>query len=292
LLSIESAEKKINLFLVEEPETHLHKSMQIALSRILFSDEKYGYLFVSTHSPFVLYEMDSVNLVRVFNATKITGASTFYKVPEGFETMRKMLNRKLAEAIFADRVLLVESESECLLFEKVLSVVSPFFEADGIYILGVCGVGFDKYYNILQRLHISALIKTDNDLRSVSTGGYSVLGFSRVNGLIGKKLLPTERIAVGDVAAKRALYDANKFTLDSIRFDSDVYLSRCDLENDLFEVLGETLSSYFKACNDAVAYLQEAKQCHMVELIESISDDDCRKIYNHYNFACLKAVNG
>lgn len=89
LLSDESAEKKINLFLVEEPENHLHKSMQIALSQILFTDSKYTYLFVSTHSPFVLYEMDNVNLIRIYSERKITSASTFYKVPDNFEKTEK-----------------------------------------------------------------------------------------------------------------------------------------------------------------------------------------------------------
>ena len=63
LLSKEEEEKKINLFLIEEPENHLHRSMQIALSHILFHDEKYQYLFMTTHSPYVLVEMDRVNLM-------------------------------------------------------------------------------------------------------------------------------------------------------------------------------------------------------------------------------------
>ncbi len=67
ILADENAEKKITLFLIEEPENHLHKSMQIALSQILFTDNKYTYLFVTTHSPFILYEMDDVNLVRLYS---------------------------------------------------------------------------------------------------------------------------------------------------------------------------------------------------------------------------------
>ena len=123
ILADENAEKKITLFLIEEPENHLHKSMQIALSQILFTDTKYTYLFVTTHSPFVLYEMDNVNLVRIYSDRKINGISTFYKVPENYEKARKMLNRCLSEAIFANKVLLVEGPSEYMLFSKVLSVV-------------------------------------------------------------------------------------------------------------------------------------------------------------------------
>lgn len=289
LLSSESAEKKINLFLVEEPENHLHKSMQIALSQILFTDSKYAYLFVSTHSPFILYEMDNVNLIRIYSDRKITSASKFYKVPGTFEKNRKMLNRSLSEAIFADKVLLVEGPSEQLLFEKILTTVKPFYEADGIYILSTGGIGFEAYFTILDALKIHNVIKTDNDLRlAKKTGTYSVLAFSRCNNYTGKKLLPTKRISENTIDSKRALYNENKKTLDEIRSTYYIFLSKVDLENDLDEVLHDKLVEYFG--DTPVEYLQDAKHYHMVELVEKLSDADCRKIYNHYNFACLKEV--
>ena len=37
-------------------------------------------------------------------------------------------------------------------------------------------------------------------------------------------------------------------------------------------------------------YLQDAKNNNMVKLVEKLTPEDCRKIYNHYNFACLKEV--
>ncbi|MDL2216058.1 AAA family ATPase [Oscillospiraceae bacterium OttesenSCG-928-G22] len=289
LLSGENAEKKINLFLIEEPENHLHKSMQIALSQILFTDSKYTYLFVSTHSPFVLYEMDNVNLIRIYSERKIKSASTFYKVPGNFEKSRKMLNRSLSEAIFADKVLLVEGPSEQLLFEKILATVKPFYEADGIYILSAGGIGFEAYFAILDALKIHNVLKTDNDLRlDKKTGTYSVLGFSRCNKYIGEKILPVKRVSENTVEAKRKLYDDNKKTLDEVRDKYYIYLSKSDLENDLDEVLHDVLVKYLG--DDPVEYLQDAKHYRMVELIEQLSNADCRKIYNHYNFACLKEV--
>ena len=289
LLSDESAEKKINLFLIEEPENHLHKSMQIALSQILFTDDKYKYLFLSTHSPFVLYEMDNVNLVRIYSERKVNSASMFYEVPDVYRKNRKMLNRLLSEAIFANRVLLVEGPSERLLFDKVLSVIKPFYEADGVYILPVDGIGFKSYYPLLEKLSISNVIKTDNDLRVVkSNGKYSVLGFARCNNYTGEKLLPTRRINENTVSAKRELYTDNQETLDEIRDKYAIFLSKADLENDLDDVLHDRLIKLLG--DNPVEYLQTAKHYHMVELIEKLSDRDCRKIYDHYNFACLKAV--
>ena len=290
ILADENAEKKITLFLIEEPENHLHRSMQIALSQILFTDNKYTYLFVTTHSPFVLYEMDDVNLVRIYSDRKINGISTFYKVPENYEKTRKMLNRCLSEAIFANKVLLVEGPSEYMLFSKILSVVHPFYEADGIYILPVDGVGFSMYFSILNKLEIFNIIKTDNDLRAVKgKGTYSVLGFSRCNEYIEEELLPIKQLQDNSISAKRSLYNENQKTLDKIRSEYHIFLSKVDLENDLDEVMHDRLVDLLDETLP-VDYLQDAKHYHMVELVEKLSDEDCRTIYEHYNFACLKEV--
>ncbi len=292
LLSKEEEEKKINLFLIEEPENHLHRSMQIALSHTLFYDDKYQYLFMTTHSPYVLSEMDQVNLVRIYNKDKITSKSVLYNVPQKFKTQRKMLNRGLVEAIFADRVLLVEGPSENVLFGKVLSEINPFYEADGIYILPVGGFGFEPYHKILDALQINNIIKTDNDLRKIKgKEKYSVLGFSRLNKYIGKELLPVSPIEETGVEAKRKLYDENKVELDQIRIESSLYLSRCSLEEDLDEVIHDKMVGYLpEADGDVIGYLQDAKNNHMVKLVEQLTNEDCNTIYEHYNFACLKAV--
>ena len=245
------------------------------------------YVFVTTHSPFVLYEMDNVNLVRIYSDRKINGISTVYKVPENYEKARKMLNRCLSEAIFANKVLLVEGPSEYMLFSKVLAIVHPFYEADGTYILPVDGIGFQMYISILDELEIFNAIRTDNDLRAVKgKGTYSVLGFSRCNKYIGKELLPTEQIQENSIAAKRALYNANIKTLDKIRSEYSIFLSKVDLENDLDEVMHDRLLTLLGETSP-VDYLQDSKHYHMVKLIEKLSDTDCRTIYNHYNFACL-----
>lgn len=290
LLSAENEDRKINLFLIEEPENHLHKSMQIALSQTLFTDSKYRYLFVTTHSPFILYEMDNVNLVRIYSKRNISSSSTFYEVPDEYKKRKKILNRNLSEAIFANKVLLVEGPSEYTLFSKVLSVVQPFYEVGGIYILSVNGVGFENYLPILDKLKIFTVIKTDNDLRGIKgRKGYSAWGFSRCNQYIGEERLPIKQLLENSISAKRDLYNSNKDTLDEIRNNYHIFLSKVDLENDLDEFLHNKLSELLDSDNP-VKYLQNKKHYHMVELIGKLSDEDCETIYNHYNFACLKEV--
>lgn len=292
LLAKEEKETKINVFLIEEPENHLHRSMQIALSHILFFDNKYQYLFMTTHSPYVLAEMDQVNLIRVYNKNKIVSKSALYTVPDKFKSQRKMLNRGLVEAIFADKVLLVEGPSETVLFGKVLAAVNPFYEADGIYILPVGGFGFLPYYKILKELQIESVIKTDNDLRKIKDKEqYSVLGFSRLNNYIGKKVLPDMPVGESGVEAKRKLYDDNRKKLDEIRNEYSLYLSRCSLEEDLDEAIHDQMIEYLpNAGGNPIGYLQDAKNNHMVELAERLTAEDCKHIFEHYNFACLKKV--
>lgn len=290
LLSEDNAEKKINIFLIEEPENHLHKSMQIALSQILFTDDKYKYLFVTTHSPFILHEMDNVNLVRIFHEGNISSKSTLYKVPQEYEKNRYQFNRHMTEAIFANKVILVEGASELALFNKILSSLYPFYESNGIYILPVEGVGFNRYFHILDELNIFNVVKTDNDVRyDKSNNQYSVLGFNRCNNYIGDKLLPTQPIEANSPSAKRELYNRSLSILDSIRDKYNIFLSKVDLENDLDEAMHDRLVELLD-CSDPVRYLQSSKYYNMIELVKKLTLDDCLQIYSHYNFACLKAV--
>lgn len=311
ILSAEAADKKINIFLIEEPETNLHRSMQAALSHFLFdldaNDNSLNYLFISTHSSFVLSEMDDVTLVRLYNTDKIVASSECYTVPQKWKSAKKKLNRELSWAIFADTVLLVEGESECILFERVLSEIDPYYESKGIYVLSVEGIGFKPYVNILSALKIKFVIKTDNDIIKVPNSRppqYRQAGFSRINGLIkhidtdvttGTILLNSSLTKNDKMPSKiRGHYDSNKATLDNLRQRYGLYLSHCDLEEDLGECLGKTRFCELlggSTTADCVKLLKSKKQHKMVELVDRLSKKDCKKIYNHYNFACLKAVH-
>jgi putative ATP-dependent endonuclease of OLD family len=312
ILAENTADKKINLFLIEEPETHLHRSMQSALSHFLFNaeanDNTLNYLFISTHSPFILSEMDDVNLSRIYNSDKISSGSGFYEVPDEWNSVKKKLNRALSEAIFADSVLLVEGESEGLLFERVLSEVDPFYESKGVYIISVEGVGFKPYIKLLMELGIKCVSKTDNDItRKAQTKEdkaaskpieYQTLGFSRVNDLVeliegeDKNFLTTETsLAKADatIDARRKRYCANKKILDDIREAYNIHLSYCGFEEDLHECLGEERLVALIGKNP-IKVLKTSKHHKMVILASKLTKEDCTKIFNHYNFACLKAV--
>lgn len=299
LLAENEEATKINLFLIEEPENHLHRALQLSLSRYLFNESDSKYLFLTTHSSLILTEMNQVNLVRIYNSNKINSASIFYEVPKEYKNLRLKLNKGLSEAIFADRVLLVEGPSEEVLFSRVLRAVNPCYEIQGIYILPVLGINFKKYIDILHALNICCIVKTDNDLRGIKgkTKKYSLLGLTRINdlaGLTGDSAFDSQREfeTTDMVKTKREIYDKNKVKLDEIRDKNKIFLSRVSLEEDLDEAIHDILGECFSNVTDnPVEYLKNAKKYHMVDLVKKLTDDDCKKIYYHYNFACLKEIN-
>lgn len=288
LLSDTLQESKINIFLIEEPENHLHKSLQIALSNILFSKNGFPYYFITTHSPFLLSSMEDTQLIRIYNDDCLTGSSIYYKIPDEYQHLKLILNNQLSEALFANKVLLVEGPSEKLLFSYIANKLAPNLEAEGGLILQVDGIKFKKYKSILKALDIKVIIKTDNDLRKRKDGTYSVLGFSRCNGLTGENLLPCQSIDCDSVERRRKLFDDNLCKIKELSSKHFIYLSRCDLENDLDEVLHQSLETYLG--QDPVDYLQQSKSYNMAELLSHLTEQDCKKIYAHNNFSCLKEL--
>ena len=180
LINENKKESKIVLYLIEEPENHLHKTLQISLSRVLFSTESYDYVFLTTHSPYIIYEIDNTNLIRIYKDREMLTPSVLYQVPDSFKKHKKILNKFLSEALFSSKVLLVEGPSEQLLFERVFQAINVNYEEEGIYILPVNGIGFEKYKTILDELKIFNAIKTDNDLRK-DEQQYILIGFRRCN---------------------------------------------------------------------------------------------------------------
>ena len=71
------------IYIMDEPGTKLHVNAQKELISF-FKDlsKKENQIIYTTHSPYILYEMDNVNLVRIYNENKIDSSSIFYKVPK------------------------------------------------------------------------------------------------------------------------------------------------------------------------------------------------------------------
>lgn len=303
LLSLENRkyeDVKINIFLVEELENHLHRSMQLAVSKQLFTDEIFKYMFLTTHSSLIVSSMDEVNLIKLYKTDKTDGKSVHYKVPEKYQKLKSQLNQNLAEAIYADYVLLVEGPSEKILFETIMATKCPGYELLGGYILAVNGISFKQYRKILNKLNVVTIIKTDNDLKyNKDKKTYNHLGLNRALSIIDEE-------KIDNVSYAPSNFEKDKRDIQIKIFDKDyddkvellqrhhIYLSRIDLENDLYEAIKSKMDSFVKTKNtskNAVDYLQDKKMIHMIELCSEIkSTVILNKIYNHERFKCVKEL--
>ncbi len=297
----DEADNRIPIFLIEEPENSLHRAMRISLSKQLFnSKDIYKYFIVSTHSSSILYEMDRTNLIRIFNDNKTNCKSTLYIVSDEFSKQKKELNYGLTQALFADKVLLIEGPSEKVLFEKILEELNPMYEMDGGFILEVDGIKFKPYRDTLIKLGIKVAVKTDNDLKETAKGKskeFEKSGYKRCMNLLGNDTTNIGNINIeykGTKDRKEKIkeekvdfYEEIMRGVGSVFIDNRIYLSKIDLENDLYEAIPEEMDKFR---SNSVNYLQNKKLLHMLELCAKLNEESCEKIARHDNFKCLNLL--
>jgi len=296
---------KLTIYLIEEPENSLHRSMQLALSYQLFNKDIYKYFFLSTHSAELLYEMDNAALIRLYSKDKTDCSSTIYELGETYKNLKKELNRTLAHALFTEKVLLVEGPSEKVLFEKILNSINPFYELEGGFLIEVAGIKFKPYVAILTSLGIKCFVKTDNDLKSQRGNAekFDLIGFNRCLELTNRKKLHSilidlsaAKLSSGGYSIKTKekiinetklrVYRYFKFIIEDLE-SKNIYLSKIDLENDLYEAIPEKMTDLFGP-KDPIKEIQKAKLLNMIKLVEELSNEDCKSIYNHNLFCSLK----
>ncbi|EJS02226.1 ATP-dependent nuclease [Bacillus cereus] len=298
---------KIIIYLIEEPENSLHRSMQIALSKQLFESEVYTYFFLSTHSPELLYEMDNASLIRIYSKNKTNCESYIYHVEDNYKNVKKELNRSLATALFADKVLLVEGPSEKVLFEKILEEVHPTYELDGGYLLEVNGINFEPYVKVLKGLNITPIVKTDNDLKAKKgqPKNFDLIGINRCIKLINgtpKESVEIDYFVINDkgkevenvklkreliFAEKNRIFKENAKEIQNLK-ENNIFLSKIDLEHDLYDVIGERLEEILG--KSPIKYLQNHKLLNMIELTQELNSKDCKAIINHELFKALREL--
>jgi len=315
----EKADKRISIFLMEEVENSLHPTMQQIISRHLFDENKvlYPYLFVTTHSEHMFMYMNDVELIRIYKDPEgyVHNNSTFYKIPKEYKYTRKIFNEKLAEALFFDRVLLVEGMSEKILFESIIDkMIYELQELDVKMIeeskvLSIEGIGFFDYIDILKKLSIKVVIKTDNDIKKVqSEDAFTVLGIRRCQKI--HAILENYKINDGDLALPyeypiftSEVSDADRNMIKSFVYEkyeqkieewkkAGIYLSEIELEEDLKAILPRYHLDKLPFEN-IITFLQEAKKKNMNEYVNNHLDATIAKtIYNNEKFACIKALVG
>lgn len=150
----------IDILVMEEPENNLsYSNMSLLISRL--SEEKERQLFISTHSSYVANKLglNSIQLVKdgvvkSFSSLNKDTYEFFTKLP-GFNTLRVVL---------ANKVILVEGPADELIVQRAyLDYYGKLPIEDGIDVIAVSGVGFQRYCDVAKLINKKITVVTDND---------------------------------------------------------------------------------------------------------------------------------
>ena len=163
----------VNLFVIEEPEAHMHIQMQkvlVSYIETIFSKQKNLQGIITTHSTEIVKNVD-VNDIKVIRSENNfmnrivdlhqfivnNGNKTFY------ETFFKL---NFADLIFSDAVIFYEGDAERMYFESLINRKhSKYINLTRQYI-SYCqcgGAHAHKYFPLLNELGMKACVFTDID---------------------------------------------------------------------------------------------------------------------------------
>lgn len=233
---------------VEEPEAHLHVSLQRRLFRYLLRSEP--SLLLTTHSPHIaaVAPLESLVLLRS-DGTETVGATTADLVVDAAEhqDLERYLDVSRAELLFASAVILVEGLAEAYLVPALAEAAGFDLDAYGVVVTSVHGTDFAPYRRLARALSIPTEVVTDGDADGDAVGRTEA-GLRRGARLLRSETARSralERIdelaaAEGEdaIAQRRALVD--------MLAGKDIFVGDQTLEIDMCQVFPAELRAAFE----------------------------------------------
>ncbi|WP_223701855.1 ATP-dependent nuclease [Sutcliffiella deserti] len=156
--------KVFPMLVIEEPEAHLHPSMQRQLLKFLkknLKDTKVRQIFVTTHSTHITGALNLDELICLYKAGSDTHVSYPGKVFGTNEESKKYVQRFLdatkSNMLFAEKLILVEGLAEQLLMSIFAEYVGKSLEDNHVAVINVGGKYFDHFLNLFNTNNSAAI---------------------------------------------------------------------------------------------------------------------------------------
>jgi putative ATP-dependent endonuclease of the OLD family len=177
--------KVFPMLVIEEPEAHLHPSMQRQFLNFLkqnLKSNKVRQIFITTHSTHITGALNLDELICLYKSVNETSVGYPGKVFEEKDGSKKYVQRFLdatkSNMLFAEKIILVEGLAEQLLMSIFAEYMEVSLENNHVAVINVGGRYFDHFLNMFNTANSYAINRrvaciTDRDperkLKSVGT---------------------------------------------------------------------------------------------------------------------------
>ncbi|MFA5917753.1 MAG: AAA family ATPase [Candidatus Gracilibacteria bacterium] len=254
LFSLKNNDDCFNVFLMEEPEAHLHPQMQRKLFNYINNREN-SIIYVSTHSQTIvrtIKDIKKTNLIQINSSKSLPLISGFDSL--NVNKLNTFIDINKAELFFARGVIFVEGISEEILLPKLFEKKFGYkIEDYGISIVNINGTDFIEYANLCKQYNIPFVIITDKDLINES-GIIKEDYFRRIIGLYSEILFVADidtfeiDLLHGDTEGNNKVFfenifekefgtgklDNSKANMDSILISDKSNIAYIDLKESFF----------------------------------------------------------
>ncbi|MGT2802753.1 ATP-dependent nuclease [Streptococcus henryi] len=169
----ESGANTVNLFVIEEPEAHMHIQMQKVLVDYIdtiFKDNRNIQGVITTHSTEIVKNVD-INNVKVIRSqnnymNRIVDLHQFIEKNKDREFYETFFKLNFADLIFSDAVIFYEGDAERMYFERLVTRKNTKYLNLSRQYISYCqcgGAHAHKYFPLVTELGMKACVFTDID---------------------------------------------------------------------------------------------------------------------------------
>lgn len=170
LVSLSKQDKKegrFNIYLIEEPESHLSHTYMYDFIRLLESQID-GQIFLTTHNSFIANRMNLSNLVILNNQKGIISSLSLAerKDVELYNYFYTTTDYPTLRLALCKSAILVEGPTDEMIVQYHLEKIKKSVFQEGVELLAVGGVRFKNFISLAAALNKKVAIITDNDGKS------------------------------------------------------------------------------------------------------------------------------